>query len=111
MTTPPLLSVLAALFAVVRRTGLCVWVMDLNPDELIAAGWQPESNLLQSSHYRLATPPVATAAATRVEGYWRGVLKRLMRDKVAIACALLYSGRSEKPVHECSTVCPRKTER
>ena len=28
-------------------------------DKLIAAGWQPESNLLQSSHYRLATPPVA----------------------------------------------------
>jgi hydroxybutyrate-dimer hydrolase len=28
-------------------------------DDLIAAGWQPESNLLQSSHYRLATPPVA----------------------------------------------------
>jgi hydroxybutyrate-dimer hydrolase len=28
-------------------------------DKLIAAGWQPESNLLQSSHYRLAVPPVA----------------------------------------------------
>jgi hydroxybutyrate-dimer hydrolase len=28
-------------------------------DKLLAAGWQPESNLLQSSHYRLATPPVA----------------------------------------------------
>jgi len=27
-------------------------------DKLIAAGWQPESNLLQSSHYRLAVPPV-----------------------------------------------------
>ena len=34
------------------------------------------------------TPP-AIVAATRVEGYWRGVLKRLLRDKVAIACALL----------------------
>ena len=27
-------------------------------DKLIAAGWQPESNTLHSSHYRLATPPV-----------------------------------------------------
>ena len=27
-------------------------------DKLIAAGWAPESNLLQSSHYRLAVPPV-----------------------------------------------------
>jgi hydroxybutyrate-dimer hydrolase len=31
---------------------------DESLDKLIAAGWQPESNLLQSSHYRLATPPV-----------------------------------------------------
>ena len=28
-------------------------------DRLIAAGWAPESNQLQSSHYRLAVPPVA----------------------------------------------------
>src|SRR5258707_8320266 len=32
---------------------------------------------------------VATAAVTPIEGYWRGVIKRLLRDRVAIACALL----------------------
>jgi peptide/nickel transport system permease protein len=33
--------------------------------------------------------PVVTVAATRVDGYWRGVFKRLLRDKVAIVCALV----------------------
>jgi len=35
------------------------------------------------------TADIAQPAAERVEGYWRGVFKRLLRDKVAIACALL----------------------
>ena len=32
-------------------------------DKLIAAGWQPESNIIHSSHYRFATPPVVMAYA------------------------------------------------
>jgi glycosyltransferase involved in cell wall biosynthesis len=39
MTTPPLFSFLAALFTRIKGGGLCVWVMDLNPDEAVAAGW------------------------------------------------------------------------
>jgi glycosyltransferase involved in cell wall biosynthesis len=39
MTTPPLFSFLAALFTRLKGGGLCVWVMDLNPDEAVAAGW------------------------------------------------------------------------
>ena len=39
MTTPPLLSFLAALFTRVKGGNLSVWVMDLNPDEAVAAGW------------------------------------------------------------------------
>ncbi|NBR46390.1 MAG: glycosyltransferase WbuB [Verrucomicrobia bacterium] len=39
LTTPPLLSVLGARYA--RRVGarLVPWMMDLNPDEAVAAGW------------------------------------------------------------------------
>ncbi len=37
-------------------------------DKLIAAGWQPESNTLHSSHYRLAVPPVV---ATYANAYGR----------------------------------------
>jgi hydroxybutyrate-dimer hydrolase len=32
-------------------------------DKLIAAGWQPESNFLHSSHYRFAVPPVVATYA------------------------------------------------
>jgi colanic acid biosynthesis glycosyl transferase WcaI len=39
MTTPPLLSVLAAAYTTVRGGRLVVWLMDLNPDQAIAAGW------------------------------------------------------------------------
>ena len=44
-----------------------------------------------STHASAATVTagIANPAAERVEGYWRGVARRLMRDKVAIACALL----------------------
>jgi hydroxybutyrate-dimer hydrolase len=37
-------------------------------DNLIAAGWPPESNTLHSSHYRLAVPPVV---ATYANAYGR----------------------------------------
>ena len=39
MTTPPLLGFLAALFVKLKGGRLIYWVMDLNPDEAIAAGW------------------------------------------------------------------------
>jgi peptide/nickel transport system permease protein len=44
-----------------------------------------------SAHAPAAAIPAAIAqpVAARVEGYWRGVGRRLLRDKVAIACALL----------------------
>lgn len=39
LTSPPLISSLAALFAYFRRERFYCWIMDLNPDEAIAAGW------------------------------------------------------------------------
>lgn len=39
MTSPPLISYIAALFARLTGAHLYLWVMDLNPDEAIAAGW------------------------------------------------------------------------
>jgi colanic acid biosynthesis glycosyl transferase WcaI len=44
MTSPPLISGLGALVARVKRASLIFWVMDLNPDEAVAAGWlQPHA--------------------------------------------------------------------
>jgi glycosyltransferase involved in cell wall biosynthesis len=39
MTHPPMVAVLAALATRVKGGRLVYWVMDLNPDEAIAAGW------------------------------------------------------------------------
>src|SRR5207244_6913423 len=39
LTSPPLISVLGAALAQIKRSRFVFWVMDLNPDEAIAAGW------------------------------------------------------------------------
>jgi len=44
MTSPPLISFLGALFARLRADRFAFWVMDLNPDQALAAGWlRPDS--------------------------------------------------------------------
>jgi colanic acid biosynthesis glycosyl transferase WcaI len=47
LTTPPLLSVLGARYA--KRVGarLVPWMMDLNPDEAVAAGWLRQGGLME----------------------------------------------------------------
>jgi colanic acid biosynthesis glycosyl transferase WcaI len=39
LTSPPLISFIAALFAQLKRAKFYNWILDLNPDEAIAAGW------------------------------------------------------------------------
>ena len=39
LTSPPLISSLGALYAVLKGGASVPWIMDLNPDEAIAAGW------------------------------------------------------------------------
>lgn len=39
MTSPPLVSFVGAWFARLRGGRFCYWVMDMNPDEALAAGW------------------------------------------------------------------------
>jgi colanic acid biosynthesis glycosyl transferase WcaI len=44
LTSPPLVSVIVAGYARLRGTKFCYWIMDLNPDEAMAAGWlSPDS--------------------------------------------------------------------
>ena len=46
LTSPPLISFVAACYAALRGSRFAYWVMDLNPDEAIAAGWLRESSLI-----------------------------------------------------------------
>ena len=45
LTTPPLLSVMGARYAAKVGARLVPWMMDLNPDEAVAAGWLREGSL------------------------------------------------------------------
>src|ERR1700674_3871219 len=45
LTSPPLISFLGALFVRIKGGKFFFWVMDLNPDEAIAAGWLDEHSL------------------------------------------------------------------
>ncbi len=45
LTSPPLVSYLAAWFCRLRGAKLFYWVMDMNPDEALAAGWLRDGSL------------------------------------------------------------------
>ena len=64
LTTPPLLSVLGARYA--RKVGvrLVPWMMDLNPDEAVAAGWLRQGSMM--------------------EKFLRGALEKSFRQSAAI---------------------------
>ena len=53
LTSPPLISVLGSLFVSLKGGRLIFWVMDLNPDEAIAAGWLKEDSFAASALSRL----------------------------------------------------------
>ncbi len=53
LTSPPLISVLGSLFVSLKGGRLIFWVMDLNPDEAIAAGWLKENSFAASALSRL----------------------------------------------------------
>jgi colanic acid biosynthesis glycosyl transferase WcaI len=45
LTSPPLISLLGSVFTRIKGGRFLVWVMDLNPDEAIAAGWLKADSL------------------------------------------------------------------
>jgi colanic acid biosynthesis glycosyl transferase WcaI len=75
MTSPPLMAVLAALFAKVKGGALVSWVMDLNPDEAIAAGALQADSRAARWLGRLLNFSLSESAAVVV-------MDRFMRDRV-----------------------------
>jgi colanic acid biosynthesis glycosyl transferase WcaI len=76
MTSPPLIAVLAALFVRVKGGALVSWIMDLNPDEAIAAGALRRDSVVARALSRLLR--FSLEASTLVV-----VLDKFMRDRVA----------------------------
>jgi colanic acid biosynthesis glycosyl transferase WcaI len=75
LTSPPLISFLAALFVKLKGGSLCFWVMDLNPDEAIAAGWLEEKSPAGRLLQRMLNFSFRSAARTIV-------LDRFMKERV-----------------------------
>ena len=66
LTSPPLIAFIASLFVKIKGGRLVYWIMDLNPDEAVAAGWLREDaaitkllHALQNFALRQADPVVA----------------------------------------------------
>ena len=81
LTSPPLISFLAALFVKLKGGSFCFWVMDLNPDEAIAAGWLAERSPAARVLQRMLRYSLKQAQHTIV-------LDRFMRDRVLAKGAL-----------------------
>lgn len=75
LTSPPLISFVAALFVKLKGGKLCCWVMDLNPDEAVAAGWLREKSLLARLLQRMLRYSFSVATQTIV-------LDRFMKERV-----------------------------
>jgi hypothetical protein len=75
LTSPPLISFLAALFVKLKGGSFCFWVMDLNPDEAIAAGWLDANSLTTRLLQRMLNYSFHQATRTIV-------LDRFMKERV-----------------------------
>ena len=75
LTSPPLISFLAALFVKLKGGSFCFWVMDLNPDEAIAAGWLDERSIASRVLQRMLKYSLNASARTVV-------LDRFMKERV-----------------------------
>ena len=75
LTSPPLISFLGALFVRLKGGSFCFWVMDLNPDEAIAAGWLDRDSLTSRLLQRILKYSLRHAALTIV-------LDRFMKERV-----------------------------
>jgi len=75
LTSPPLISFLAALFVKLKGGSFCFWVMDLNPDEAIAAGWLKPDSATTRILQRMLNYSLKVASRTVV-------LDRFMKERV-----------------------------
>ncbi len=75
LTSPPLISFLAALFVKLKGGSFCFWVMDLNPDEAIAAGWLEQNSVTSRIFQRMLNYSLKVASRTVV-------LDRFMKERV-----------------------------
>lgn len=87
LTSPPLVSVIAAGFAKLRGAKFCYWIMDLNPDEAVAAGWLSPDSFAAKWLERLSRFSLRQAAAVVVLDKFmeqRILAKGIAAEKIAV---------------------------
>jgi glycosyltransferase involved in cell wall biosynthesis len=87
LTSPPLVSVIAAAFAKLRGAKFCYWIMDLNPDEAIAAGWLSPDSFVAKWLERLSRFSLRRAASVVVLDKFmqqRILAKNIPAEKIAV---------------------------
>jgi glycosyltransferase involved in cell wall biosynthesis len=75
LTTPPLISFIGAWRAKLWSAKFCYWVMDMNPDEAIAAGWLRADSSTAKLLERMSRFSFRQAS-------WIIALDRFMRDQI-----------------------------
>lgn len=87
LTSPPLVSVIAAGYARLRRIKFCYWIMDLNPDEAVAAGWLSPDSFAAKWLERLSRFSLEQASAVVVLDSFmekRILAKGIAAEKIAV---------------------------
>ena len=75
LTTPPLISFIGAWRAKLWRARFCYWVMDMNPDEAVAAGWLRADSFMGRTLERMSRFSFRRADSIIA-------LDRFMRDRI-----------------------------
>lgn len=78
LTSPPLVAALAAFFCRVKKCALIYWVMDLNPDEAVAAGWLGERSV--TARFLRAVSRWTFAQSSAVVALDAYMKERIVRD-------------------------------
>ena len=102
LTSPPLISFLAALYAQLTRARLYCWIMDLNPDEAIAAGWLKQHSVTARMLKRMMSYSLRKAAQVVVLD--RFMNERVRRSGVDGDCISILAPWSHSDVVEYSSL-------
>jgi len=87
MTSPPLISWLGAWYARLRGSRFCYWIMDLNPDEALAAGWLSAGSLAAKGLESLSRFSLRRATKTVVLDHFmeeRILAKDIEKNKIEV---------------------------
>lgn len=83
LTSPPLISTLGTLISKMKKSHVIPWIMDLNPDEAVAAGWLKKDGLIEK--FLTITQNWSLGRASQIVVLDRFMSDRVIKKKIAPA--------------------------